>query len=278
MSYVNSASRALPRATSEGANDMTTGLQLEGKRGLIVGIANENSVAYGCAKAMRSAGADLAITYLNDKAEAHVRPLAQALDAPLILPLDVEIAGQTESVFRAIAEHWGSLDFVVHSIAFAPASDLHGRVVDCSWPGFQRAMYVSCYSLIEMARLATPILVDGGTLLTMSFYGAEKVVANYNLMGPVKAALQATTRALAFELGPRGIRVHALSPGPLRTRAAGGIGNFDRLLDDALERTPTRNLATIEDVGHAATFLVSDGAKAMSGNTVFVDGGRHVVA
>ncbi len=252
--------------------------QLSGKRGLIVGIANADSVAYGCASVMREVGADLAITYLNAKAEPHVRPLAEALGAPIILPLDVEVPGQTAAVFAAITEQWGRLDFVVHSIAFAPANDLQGRVVDCSPQGFQRAMHVSCYSLIEIARLAEPLLADGGAILTMTFYGGEKVVEHYNLRGPVKAALQGTVRVLAHELGPKGIRVHALSPGPLRTRAASGIGHFDRLLGDALARTPQRQLATIEDVGHTAAFLVSDAAKALTGNTVFIDGGRHVMA
>jgi enoyl-[acyl-carrier protein] reductase I len=251
---------------------------LHGKRGLVVGIANADSVAYGCAAAFRRAGAELAVTYLNARAEPHVRPLADALGASIILPLDVEAPGEMAAAFAAIAERWGRLDFVVHSIAFAPSADLHGRVVDCSTAGFQRAMHVSCYSLIEMARLAEPLLAAGGTILTMTFYGAEKVVEHYNVMGPVKAALQATVRALAAELGPQGIRVHALSPGPLRTRAASGIGQFDALLADALGRTPRRALVTIDDVGETAAFLVSDAARGLTGNTVFVDGGRHIMA
>lgn len=251
---------------------------LAGKRGLVVGIANEDSVAYGCASVLRAAGAELAITYLNAKAEAHVRPLAEGLDAPILLPLDVEVPGQAEAVFATIEKRWGLLDFIVHSIAFAPAGDLHGRVTDCSLAGFQRAMQVSCYSLIELARLGEALLAGRGTILAMTFYGGEKVVRQYNLMGPVKAALEGTVRSLASELGPRGIRVHALSPGPLRTRAASGIDHFDRLVEDAEARTPQGRLATIEDVGHTAAFLVSDGARALTGNTVFIDGGRHVMA
>ncbi len=252
-------------------------LDLRNKRGLIVGIANTDSIAYGCATVMRQAGADLAITYLNAKAEPHVRPLAEELDASIILPLDVEVPGQLAQVFRTLEQQWGTLDFIVHSIAFAPMGDLHGRVIDCSLAGFQRAMHVSCYSLLEMARLAEPLMTEG-TLLTMSFYGADKVVEHYNIMGPVKAALQSTVRSLACELGAKGIRVHAVSAGPLKTRAAGGIDNFDRLIADAEARTPQRKLVTIEDVGHAAAFLVSDAARAMTGDTIFVDGGRHIVA
>lgn len=250
---------------------------LHGKRGLVTGIANADSIAHGCARALRQQGAELAITYLNEKAAPHVRPLAEALESPLILPLDVEEPGAMAAVFDAIAAQWGRLDFVIHALAFAPASDLRGRVTDCSAEGFQRAMAVSCYSFIEMARRAEPLLRDGGTLLTMSFYGADKVVGDYNLMGPVKAALQCSVRYLARELGPHGIRVHALSPGPIRTRAAGGLQRFDDLLDSSLARTPLGALATIDDVGALAAFLVSDAARALTGDTIYVDGGRHAI-
>ncbi|MFN8644792.1 MAG: enoyl-ACP reductase FabI [Candidatus Binatia bacterium] len=252
-------------------------LPLQGKKGLVTGIANDASIAYGCARAFRRQGAELAITYLNAKAEPHVRPLAEEVESALLLPLDVERPGEMAGVFDAIAASWGRLDFVVHALAFAPAADLHGRVTDCSLAGFQRAMHVSCYSFIEMARYAEPLLRDGGTLLTMSFYGADKVLGDYNLMGPVKAALQCSVRYLARELGPAGIRVHALSPGPIRTRAAGGLGRFDELVADAAARTPSGQLATIDDVGEVAAFLVSDAARALTGDTVFVDGGRHVM-
>ena len=251
---------------------------LAGKRGLVTGIANVDSIAWGCAAALRAAGAELAITYLNAKAEPHVRPLAERLESPLILPLDVEVQGQTVAVFDAIARQWETLDFVVHSLAFAPSGDLHGRVVDCSPDGFLRAMRVSCYSLLEMARLAEPLMPNGGTLLTMTFYGAEKVVRHYNVMGPVKAALQSATSHLAHELGAKGIRVHAVSPGPIRTRAASGIHSFDVLVDDAAARTPGGRLVSIEEVGDVAAFLVSDAARGMNGNVVYVDGGRHAAA
>jgi len=251
---------------------------LEGKKGLIVGVANRDSIAYGCARVLRQAGAELAVTYLNAKAEEYVRPLAEELGAALIEPLNVEVAGQAEALFDALRRRWGRLDFLVHSIAFAPQEDLQGRVVDCSADGFRRAMHVSCYSLIELSRLAEPLMTDGGTLVTMSFYGGEKVVRQYGIMGPVKAALQSTVAYLAHELAGKGIRAHAISAGPLRTRAASGIGAFDDLVADAVQRTPNGRLVSIEDVGHATAFLVSDMARAMTGSTIFVDGGRHVMA
>jgi enoyl-[acyl-carrier protein] reductase I len=251
--------------------------RLEGKKGLVIGIANENSIAYGCARAFRSFGAELAITYLNDKAKPYVGPLARALEAPILMPLDVQVEGQLEAVFKEIEVRWGRLDFALHSIAFAPRADLHGRVVDCSREGFLLAMDVSCHSFIRMARLAEPLMKDGGALFTMSYYGAEKVVENYNLMGPVKAALEAAARYLAAELGPKGIRVHAISPGPLKTRAASGIADFDDLLNQAAARAPARRLVTIEDVGFAVAGLATDAAKLMTGDTVYIDGGYHIM-
>ena len=250
---------------------------LAGKRGLVVGIANDQSIAYGCAQAFRAMGAELAITYLGDKAKPHVEPLADGLDAAMLLPCDVREPGQLEAVFDAVAARWGGLDFLLHSIAFAPREDLHGRVTDCSREGFLMAMDVSCHSFIRMARLAEPLMHDGGTLITMSFYGAEKVVEHYNLMGPVKAALEASVRALAVELGPRGIRVHAVSPGPIATRAASGIERFDQLMERAAERAPSHRRLTIQDVGWATACLCTDYARLMTGETVHVDGGYHIL-
>lgn len=251
--------------------------QLEGKRGLVVGIANTDSIAYGCAKAFRTGGAELAVTYLNEKAEPYVRPLAESLESPIIAPCDVREAGQLEAVFARIASQWGKLDFVLHSIAYAPKEDLHRRVVDCSQAGFAMAMDVSCHSFIRMAKLAEPLMKGGGCLLTVTFYGAEKVVEHYNLMGPVKAALESSVRYMAAELGLQGIRVHALSPGPLKTRAASGIDRFDDLLDRARERAPEHVLAGIEDVGNVAAFLVSDAARLLTGNVEYIDGGCHIM-
>lgn len=251
---------------------------LSGRRGLVLGIANEHSIAYGCAQAFRAAGAGLAVTYLNDKAEPFVRPLAEKLESPVIMPCDVRIPGQLEEVFERVEREWGSLDFVLHSIAYAPKEDLHGRVADCSPSGFAMAMDVSCHSFIRVAHLAEPLMKKGGCLLTVTFYGSERVVEHYNLMGPVKAALESACRYLAAELGPAGIRVHAISPGPMRTRAASGIQRFDELLARAAANTPERQLAGIEDVGALAAFLAGDGARMITGTVIPVDGGRHILA
>jgi len=254
-----------------------TGL-LAGKVGLVAGVANEHSIAAGCARAFRAAGAELALTYLNDRAKPFVTPLAAAVDASVLLPLDVEAEGSLESVFAGIKAKWGRLDFLLHSIAFCPREDLHGRVTDCSRAGFARAMDVSVYSFIRMARLAEPLMPNGGCLLTVSYYGAEKVVDHYNAMGPVKAALEASVRYLAAELGPEGIRVNAISPGPLKTRAASGIDNFDALIDEARTRAPEHRLVSIDDVGAMAAGLVSDLAPNVTGNIAYVDAGYHVMS
>ena len=251
---------------------------LSGKKGLVVGIANDHSIAAGCAEAFTEAGADLAVTYLNDKAHPHVAPLADRLGAQMLLPLDVEAAGQLEAVFAEIEARWGRLDFLLHSIAFCPMEDLHGRVVDCSAAGFSRAMDVSVHSFLRMARLAEPLMADGGSLLTVSYYGAEKVVDRYNVMGPVKAALESATRYMAAELGPRGIRVNALSPGPIATRAASGIAHFDDLIDQARARAPERQLVSIREVGDMAAFLISDRARSITGDVTYIDAGFHIMS
>jgi enoyl-[acyl-carrier protein] reductase I len=254
------------------------GEMLKGHRGLVVGIANENSIAFGCAAKLRAFGAELAVTWLNDKAEKYVRPLAEQIDADIMLPMDVEQPGQLEALFKAIGERWGRLDFVIHSIAFAPREDLHGRVVDCSAEGFGVAMRVSVHSFIRMAKLAEPLMTQGGALVTMSYYGADKVVGNYNLMGPVKSALEATVRYLAAELSPKNIRVYAVSPGPLKTRAASGIAHFDELIEAAVARAPAQRLVDIAEIGRVVAFLVGGAASGMTGDTVYVDGGLHNVA
>jgi enoyl-[acyl-carrier protein] reductase I len=251
---------------------------LDGKKGLVVGIANEHSIAHGCAQAFRRNGAELAITYLNAKAEPYVRPLAERLGSRIIVPCDVREPGQIEAAFTHIRDSWGRLDFLLHSIAYARKEDLHSRITDCSQAGFALAMDVSCHSFVRMARLAEPLMTAGGCLLTVTFYGSEKVVEEYNLMGPVKAALEASVRYMAAELGSKRIRVHALSPGPLKTRAASGIERFDELLERARVRTPEHRLVSIEDVGNLAAFLVSDAAAALTGNVEYVDAGYHIVA
>jgi enoyl-[acyl-carrier protein] reductase I len=250
---------------------------LEGKKGLIVGIANENSIAWGCAKAFRAFGAELAVTYLNDKAKKHVEPLAREVEAQIIMPLDVNSPGQMEGVFKRIQNEWGNLDFVVHSIAFSPKDALHGRVTDVSRDGFLATMDVSCWTFIRMAHLAEPLMHEGGTLFTMTYYGSQMVVKNYNIMGVAKAALESAVRYLAAELGPKGIRVHAISPGPLATRAASGIPEFDELLEKAKAKAPTQSLVSIDDVGVATAFLAHDAARLITGDTLYVDGGYHII-
>jgi enoyl-[acyl-carrier protein] reductase I len=251
---------------------------LAGKKALVVGIANEHSIAYGCAAAFRELGADLALTYLNEKSKPYVEPLAKQLEAPLFLPLDVSVPGELEAVFARIAKDWGRLDILVHSIAWAPKEDLQGGLLDCSAEGFAKAMDISCHSFVRMAKLAAPLMTEGGTMFAMSYYGANRVVSNYNVMGPVKAALEASCRYLAYELGPKGIRVHAISPGPLKTRAASGLKDFDLLLAEAAQKAPLGELVDIMDVGFTCAYLATPYARRLSGSTLYVDGGVNIMA
>jgi len=274
---VNSPSISTEENTLANSDPRPHTLDLRGQRGLIIGIANDHSIAWGCARSMRALGAELAVTYLNEKAKAWVQPLAGQLQASLLLPCDVRQPGQLDAVFETIRNHWGRLDFALHAVAYAPKKDLQAPLLDTSASGFSMAMDVSCHSFVRMARLAAPLMEHGGTLLATSYYGAEKVIGHYNLMGPVKAALEAVVRQLAVELGPQHIRVHALSPGPVRTRAASGIAAFDELLDQAARRSPEHTLVSIEEVGAVAAGLVSDLARGMTGNVVFVDAGYHIM-
>jgi enoyl-[acyl-carrier protein] reductase I len=253
-------------------------VDLTGKRGLVIGIANEKSIAAGCADAFAGCGARLAATYLNEKAKDWVTPVTERLDVEWTAPCDVRVPGELEALFGEVERRWGGLDFLLHSIAFAPREDLHGRVVDCSAEGFAMAMDVSCHSFLRMAKLAEPLMKDGGCLLCVTFYGSERVVEHYNLMGPVKAALESATRYVASELGSKGIRVHAISPGPIATRAASGIERFDELLARAASEMPGQRPVDIEDVGALAAFLVSDAARRITGTIIPVDGGQHLLA
>ncbi|GAB3762511.1 enoyl-ACP reductase FabI [Ramlibacter monticola] len=250
---------------------------LKGMKALVVGVANEHSIAYGCAAAFHQLGAELGLTYLNEKSRSYVEPLARNLDARFLLPLDVSTPGEMEAVFERIAKDWGRLDILVHSVAWAPKEDLQGGLLDCSAEGFGKAMDVSCHSFIRMARLAAPLMKEGGTMLAMSYHGAQKVVSNYNVMGPVKAALEASCRYLAYELGSRGIRVHPVSPGPLKTRAASGLKDFDLLLNEAMHKAPVGELVDIMDVGFACAYLATPYARRITGGTVYVDGGVHIM-
>ena len=251
---------------------------LKDKKALVVGVANEHSIAYGCAAAFRELGADLAITYLNEKAKPFVEPLARKLEAPIFMPLDVSKPGELEAVFERVRSSWGRLDLLVHSIAFAPREDLQGGLLDCSAEGFKVAMDVSCHSFVRMAKLAAPLMTEGGAMFAMSYHGAQRVVPNYNVMGPVKAALEAACRYLAYELGPRGIRVHPISPGPLKTRAASGLKDFDLMLNEAVQKAPVGELVDIMDVGFACAYLATPYARRITGGTVYVDGGVNIMA
>ena len=251
---------------------------LVGQKALVLGIANEHSIAFGCARAFRRLGAELAITYLNDKARLFVEPLARELEAPIFLPLDVQKEGQMEALFEQVSRTWGRLDIALHSIAYAPKEDLQGALLNCSAGGFSVAMDTSCHSFVRMARMAVPLMTKGGTLFAMTYYGSNKVVPTYSVMGPVKAALEACVRYLAYELGPRGIRVHAISPGPIKTRASGGLKDFDLLLNEAAHRAPVGELVDIDDVGVATAYLATPYACRITGSILYVDAGLNIMA
>ncbi len=251
-------------------------LDLTGRKGLVVGIANEHSLAWAAAQHFRNAGAELAITYLNDKAKPHVEPLAREIAAPIFLPCNVGTAGELEAVFAAIRSTWGRLDFLFHAIAWARKEDLQGRLTDCSAEGFAESMLISCHSFIRMAHLAEPLMDKGGSLITLTYYGADKVVDHYNVMGPVKAALESSVRYLAHELGGKNIRVNAISAGAVRTRAASGIAHFDELINASVRAAPLHRQVESCEVGRTALTLVSDYASAVTGGVLYVDAGLHI--
>ena len=251
-------------------------LDLTGRKGLVIGIANERSLAWPGALHFRQAGADLAITFVGERARPHVAPLADRVDAPIFLPCDVARSGELEAVFAAIRDTWGRLDFVLHAVGKARPEDLRGRLADCSAEGFAEAMTVSVHSLIAIARLAEPLMAQGGSLITLSYLGAEKVVEHYNVMGPVKAALESAVRYLAHELGPSGIRVNAISAGPVATRAASGLVGTADLLAASARIAPLRRNIETDDVGLAALLLASDYTAAITGETLHVDAGVHI--
>jgi len=275
MNRQSTSSDPLPKIWDENTR---IGEMLLGKRGIVIGVANEDSIAFGCAAKLRAYGAEVGLTYLNEKSRKYVEPLASTINATLLLPLDVTSPNQIKEVFQEIQRQWGSLDFIIHSIAFAPRDDLHGRLLDCSREGFLQAMQISCHSLIEIAHHSEALMSPGGAVVTMTYYGSEKVVDHYNVMGPVKASLEATVRYLAKELGERDIRVFAVSPGPIRTRAASGIANFDELINMAIKRSPTHRVVDISEVGRVVAFLVSGASSGMTGDTIYVDAGLHVMA
>jgi enoyl-[acyl-carrier protein] reductase I len=250
---------------------------LKGKKGIILGLANDHSIAYACAKHFSDQGAFIVASCLNDKARTYVEPAIQDIPNIDLQTCNVENPGELETFVQHAATQFGKIDFVIHSIAWAPLDDLHGRVVDSSGEGFKRSVDISCHSFARVARLVEPFMTDGGAMLTMTYGGSDAVIGHYGMMGPVKAALESLVRYLAAELGPNKIRVHAVSPGPIRTRAASGIDSFDELINDAIETSPLRRIVTIEEVAHLAAFLCADISSGMTGQTIYVDAGHHIV-
>jgi len=251
---------------------------LDGKKGLVVGVANERSIAWGIARALHREGAELAFTYLNEALEKRVRPLAERLGAREILPCNVQDDGQIEAVFARLREAFGGLDILIHAVAFANKEELQGAYLNTSREGFRLALDVSTYSLVALTRAAVP-LMEGreGSILTLTYYGAEKVVPGYNVMGVAKAALEASVRYLASDLGPRGIRVNAISAGPIRTLAAAGITGFKDMLHHVEATAPLRRSASTDEVGDTALFLCSPLARGVTGEVIYVDGGYHIM-
>jgi len=250
---------------------------LKGKKGLVLGVANEHSIAYGVATKLILEGAEVFASCLNHKAYEKVAPLFSTGSIE-VHPCNVEDPLELQQFVELAAKKFGKFDFIVHSIAWAPLEELHGRVIDSSSIGFSRAMEVSCHSFAEIAHLAVPYMPDGGSMVTMTYLGAEEVVPHYGLMGPIKAALESLVRYMSVELGPYGIRVHAVSPGPIFTRAASGIQSFDELLENAIKKSPLGRSVTIEEVANLTIFLCDDLSSGMTGQTIFVDGGCHAVA
>jgi enoyl-[acyl-carrier protein] reductase I len=253
-------------------------LPLAGKKGLITGIANDKSIAFAVAKAVRALGAEVALTYQNDKTAKYTQPLAESIGARLFEKLDVTQPGSLEAVIEKCGAEFGRIDFAIHSMAFCEADDLHGRVIDTSEAGFDAAMNISCHSFLRMAKALEPLMTEGGSLITMSYLGAERVVRNYGVMGIIKAALESAVRYMAYDLGPKGIRVFAVSPGPIMTRAASGIANFSKLLEADAVKAPLGHTVTIEEVGALTAFLCTSGSSGMTGQTIYVDAGAHIVA
>ena len=249
---------------------------LQGKRGLILGVANDHSIAWGCARVAKQMGAEIVATCLNDKARTYVEPLTKSLGIEL-LNCNVEDPQSLQSLVTQTVATLGGLDFVIHSIAWAPLEDLHGRVIDSSSSGFARAMEVSCHSFATLAKFCAPHMTAGGSLLTMTYLGADEAVPHYGLMGPVKAALESLVRYMAMELGPKNIRVHAVSPGPIPTRAASGIASFDELMQSAISKSPLGRLVTLDEVAQLSAFLCTDASSGMTGQTIYVDAGCHAV-
>ena len=256
---------------------MSVGKIMEGKRGLIMGVANDRSISWGIAKACADAGAELAFTYQGEALEKRVRPLAESVGSTMMMPCDVTDDASVDETFKMIEKEWGTLDFVVHGIAFSDKSELDGLYLNTSRNNFLRTMDISVYSFTSVAQRAVPLLNDGGSLLTLTYYGAERVMPHYNVMGVAKAALEASVRYLAADLGPQNIRVNAISAGPIKTLAASGIGDFRFILKWNELNAPMRRNVTIEEVGNSGLYLLSDLGAGVTGEVLHVDSGYHTV-
>lgn len=250
---------------------------MQGKRGLIMGVANNHSIAWGCAQALHSQGAELAFTYQGEAFERRVKPLAESIGADIVLDADVQDEASLDAVFGTLAERWGTLDFVVHAIAFSDKGELQGRFADTTRANFLKSMDISCFSFVDVARRASAMMPDGGALVTMTYLGAQRVMPNYNVMGVAKAALEASVRYLANDLGPQGVRVNAISPGPMRTLAGSAVGGARRVFKTTEENAPLRSNAALEHVGGTAVYLLSDMGASTTGEVLFVDGGYHAI-
>jgi len=250
---------------------------LDGKKALIFGVANERSIAWGIAQALHREGAELAFTFLGEALEKRVRPLAESVNSPLILPCDASSDEQIAAVYKAVAEKWGKFDILVHAIAFANKADLEGEFVNTSRDGFHLALGVSAYSLVAITRPAVPLLNPGASIMTLSYYGGEKVSPNYNVMGVAKAALESCVRYLAADLGPKGIRVNAISAGPIKTLASSGIAGFKDKLRSAAATTPLRRTVSQDEVGNAGVYLASSLSSGVTGEIHFVDAGANIM-
>ncbi|MEM7422229.1 MAG: enoyl-ACP reductase [Pseudomonadota bacterium] len=253
-----------------------TGL-MHGKRGLIMGVANNRSIAWGCAEALASQGAELAFTYQGETYEHRVKPLAESVGSSIVLDADVQNEESLDTVFATLTDAWGTLDFVVHAIAFSDKAELTGRFADTSRGNFLNSMDISCYSFVDIARRSSALMPDGGALVTMTYLGAQRVMPNYNVMGVAKAALEASVRYLANDLGPDGIRVNAVSPGPMRTLAGSAIGGARRVYRATEANAPLQANAALGHVGGAAVYLLSDLGASTTGEIIFVDGGYHAI-
>ncbi|MGE0255193.1 MAG: enoyl-ACP reductase FabI [Alphaproteobacteria bacterium] len=250
---------------------------MQGKRGLVMGVANDRSIAWGIARAVAAEGAELAFTYQGEALAKRVRPLAESVGSQILLPADVTDEASMDALFATLAEKWGRLDFVVHAIAYSDKDELKGAYVNTTRANFLRSLDISCFSFTDVCRRALPLLTDGGSLLTLTYYGSERVMPHYNVMGVAKAALEASVRYLAVDLGPKGIRVNAISAGPIKTLAASGIGDFRYILRWNELNSPLRRNVTVEQVGGAGLYLLSDLGAGVTGEVHHVDSGYHVV-